>query len=156
MLTYPNVTGLNVNANDPTLAPGSTPTPELLRNVIALMPILTPYSMPSNRTVQNALMELAEPHITGRVPESQVVTAYCLYIAYLLSAKAGRMGVSSESLGEWSVSYADATNPWLSRFNSLIKTSVVSVCADMLTGSHIDNYEMVRYAPDQYIVGGFF
>ena len=154
MLVYPNVTGLNTNASDPTPAPRNIP--ELLRKVIALMPILTPYSMPSNRTVQNALMELAEPHITGRVLENQVVTAYCLYIAYLLSAKAGRMGVSSESLGEWSVSYADATNPWLSRFNSLVKTSVVSVCADMLTGSHIDNYEMVRYAPDQYIVGGYF
>lgn len=93
-------------------------------DVRVMMPIITPYNLPEGiegdtlYDIAIAQMGKDNPSISG----TTATRSACYYVAYLQSAKEQRAGVSSESLGEWSVSYSGDTsiNHWLQMYRSII------------------------------------
>lgn len=96
-----------------------------IQEVSAMLPLLTPYSMPSDSTQAQTLYDIAgevvDHDITG-ASDTETTRAYCYYIAHLMSSKDGSATATSEHLGEWSVTYkatAPGSSVWLAQYDAI-------------------------------------
>lgn len=79
-----------------------------INDVITYLPLLTPYSMPTEYAKAQAYYGLAETQVNKDAPSLDGVTrtkADCYYIAHLMSIADNSSSLASETLGEASVSY---------------------------------------------------
>lgn len=122
-----------------------------IEQITALLPMITPYSMPADQTARNTLFDIACNRINQDAPglaSSAQPEAICWYIAHLLCNKEGGAGISSEHLGNWSVTYAagEAT-PYLAEYNRII--SLASFIGNCDTTQNDDIELADRYALDR-------
>lgn len=125
-----------------------------LEEITALLPLITPYSMPADSTAASTLYDIAQNRVSqdaaGINPAAEK-EAICWYIAHLLYIKSDNLGVTSEHLGNFSKTYAaDRTSPYLSEYNRVISTSgdVFSTCGMV---EHDDAELADRYGLDNFI-----
>lgn len=100
-----------------------------MHDVEVMMPIVTPYTLPSDPTAAEMLYDIAVQQLsldsTSQLTDLAETRALCYYIAYLLSQAEQLHGaVASESLGEWSVSYSTTNtsgrNQWYDLYLAIV------------------------------------
>lgn len=96
-----------------------------IQEVSAMLPLLTPYSMPTDSTQAQTLYtlagEIADYDLSG-ASDTNITRAYCYLIAHFLSTKDGSANATSEHLGEWSVTYKSGvagSSAWLDQYDLL-------------------------------------
>ena len=130
-----------------------------ISDVTAMLPLVTRYSMPEDQTAAGTLYLLAEARVSADAPglsDTNETLAYCYYIAHLMSGQQGRTGITSEHLGQWSVSYssnAAENSTYLVEYYRLIGEAGISVC-DVVRHNDADYAE--DYGNDSAYIGGMF
>lgn len=113
--------------------------------ITALMPMITPYSMPADQTASDTLYDIAcerTKQDAPGLPDSSAAEAICWYIAHLLSNKEGHSGIASETLGSWSVSYAVSaggeSTTYLGEYNRVISAGATLMDGNCVMITHED------------------
>ena len=100
-----------------------------IEQVTAMLPLVTPYSMPDDAVPKQTLYDLAAAKYEAdgaSLLEHTETLAYCLIIAHYMTVQAGKSNVTSEHLGQWSVSYgASESTSYLKEYNALVKASQI-------------------------------
>lgn len=123
--------------------------------VSAMLPLITPYSMPTDQTQAQTIYALAVAKAEQdglNVADTVMTQALCYIIAHMMSAKDGSASVTSEHLGDWSASYAtssDGSSKWIAEYNSIkddyIRGSLISDASSV----EINDVKLSRvYPPD--------
>lgn len=128
-----------------------------IEEVTAMLPIVTPYSMPDDGST--TLYTLAEERVNtdGNPFEGSTETlAYCMIIAHYLAVRDGKSGITSEHLGQWSVTYADGQHTaYMAQYLMMVKKATALKSAVRGNGivEHSDTKCTERYGLDNMRVG---
>lgn len=114
--------------------------------VAGLLPEITPFSLPEDPAGQ-ALYDLATSQVATDapgIPAAALLLAQTYYIAHLLCGKSGDYGITSERLGQYSVTRSSDTagsSDWLALYQQTIRpynrSAIVAASADGVP--HADN-----------------
>jgi len=98
-----------------------------LTEVAAMLPIVTPFTMPTEQAAKQTLYNIAEARVSADAPSltgTEQTLAYCLVIAHTMNMQTGHAGTTSEHLGNWSASYsatAGDSSPYLAEYEKLVR-----------------------------------
>lgn len=113
--------------------------------VADLMPIITPFSLPEDpagQTLYNIATAQVQRDAPGLSPNSTLL-AQVYYIAHLMTGSSGGYGVTSEHLGQYSVSRiaTEGSSEWLTLYRKAIDQEArAAIIARSARGvPHVDN-----------------